>query len=267
MIKLFHEAPKCIFSDVQENTQGDYCLVHLAEEDPDYAQLFLDAREQGREVILDNSIFELGTSFDPYKYSYWIEKLKPTYYIIPDVLEDTNETLQQARHWKETFSYLPGKTIGVVQGKTFTELVKCIRVLKEEIKVDKLAISFDYSYYLYTFPHPNKWVSYMMGRVKLIGDLVEIGALTGQDRVHLLGCALSIEGMFYGDYNFIESVDTSNPVVHALKGIAYKAGLGLNTKETQKLCDLINFPEEYIDREILSWNLYEFNKYWNGKHF
>ena len=60
MIKNFHEAPKSLFKHVQAVTSGDYALVHLFEEDPEYLQLFEEAVKSGREVILDNSIFELG---------------------------------------------------------------------------------------------------------------------------------------------------------------------------------------------------------------
>ena len=63
MIKRYHEAPKCIFEDVQNYTQGDYALVHLFETDPEYLAMFQEALFNGRDVILDNSIFELGTSF------------------------------------------------------------------------------------------------------------------------------------------------------------------------------------------------------------
>ena len=40
-----------------------------------------------------------------------------------------------------------------------------------------VAISFDYSYYQKTVPHPNKYVSWMLGRVKLLGDLVKDGII------------------------------------------------------------------------------------------
>ena len=40
----------------------------------------------GREVLLDNSIFELGEAFDSDKFAKYVEELKPSYYIVPDVL-------------------------------------------------------------------------------------------------------------------------------------------------------------------------------------
>ena len=57
MIKIAHESPKSIFNLVQKYTDYDYALVHLFEEDKEYLQYFKDAVAKGREVILDNSIF------------------------------------------------------------------------------------------------------------------------------------------------------------------------------------------------------------------
>ena len=59
MIKIAHESPKSIFEEVQKYTDYDYALVHLFEEDKQYFKQFKTAVRKGREVILDNSIFEL----------------------------------------------------------------------------------------------------------------------------------------------------------------------------------------------------------------
>ena len=81
-------------------------------------------------MLLDNSIFELGTAFDSERYAYWINKLLPTEYIIPDVLEDCNGTIKSAENWnfKLDWNNVPhtqSRMIGVVQGKNYGELVKC----------------------------------------------------------------------------------------------------------------------------------------------
>ena len=93
MIKIAHEAPLDIFEEVQRFTDYDYALVHLLEENPRYRDTFERAIKKGREVILDNSIFELGESFDPNKYRKYAEELNPTFYIVPDVLEDSVGTM------------------------------------------------------------------------------------------------------------------------------------------------------------------------------
>ena len=72
MIKIAHESPKSIFEDVQKQTDYDYALVHLFEEDEEYLKQFKKAIAKGREVILDNSIFELEEAFDADRFTYWI---------------------------------------------------------------------------------------------------------------------------------------------------------------------------------------------------
>ena len=140
MIKIAHESPKSIFNEVQRYTDYDYALVHLFEEDTEYLDQFKEAIRKGREVILDNSIFELEEAFDADKFSYWVKKLRPTWYIIPDALEDAEKTMQQAADWSKKHSDVPGKSIGVVQGKTYKEIKDCYRAMDEIANVDMLSL-------------------------------------------------------------------------------------------------------------------------------
>lgn len=263
MIRLFHEAPKSIFSEVQKVTDGDYCLVHLAEEDEHYLELFKEAIRKGREVILDNSIFELGTAFDAEKFSHWINKLRPTWYIVPDALENAKKTMSQMAEWNLKYPDMPGKKIGVVQGKTYEQIKNCYQYMDKFAGVDMIAISFDYSYYIQSVPHPNKYVSWMLGRVKLLGDLLRDGIINENKPHHLLGSSLYWEGNFYRQYPWIYSMDTSNPVVFALKERSYERKLTWD-KPSEKLFTLINTPLEDIDIELIKENILWFRKTWNG---
>ena len=261
MVKIAHESPKSIFNQVQALTDFDYALVHLLEEDPEYLTLFEQARDKGREIILDNSIFELEEAFNADKFAEWVDYLRPTWYIIPDALEDMEMTCTKAYEWKQRYGDVPGKSIGVVQGKNYGEIVTCYRYMDEVIDVDMIAISFDYSYYTHSFPHPNKYVSWMLGRVKLLGDLVRDGVINSSKAHHLLGCSLPQEFAFYTDYDWIYSLDTSNPVVHGIKGIEYRED-GLWTKESQKLFELIN--HKVTDTNTILCNINKFRWFANG---
>ena len=266
MIKIAHESPKVIFDKVQRFTDYDYALVHLFEEDQEYYNLFVDALQKGREVILDNSIFELEEAFDADKFASWVEKLKPTWYIIPDALEDAEKTMQQAADWYKKYKNVPGKSIGVVQGKTYQEIRDCYRAMDEIANVDMIAISFDYSYYTESVPHPNKYVSWMLGRVKLLGDLLRDGIINKYKPHHLLGCGLPQEFAFYKDakYDFIYSLDTSNPVVHGLKGVEYQTD-GLWSKESQKLFTMINSEVNDQEWSNILVNIQKFRWFTNGQ--
>ena len=264
-MKISHESPLCLLEESRKYNDYDYCLVHLLETEPTYYQFFKDSVAQGRHVLLDNSIFELGTAFDSDRYAHWIKELKPTEYIIPDVLEDTIGTMDKALDWKEKYSDLPGKTIGVVQGKSYQDLVHCYDYMDNIIKVDKIAISFDYSYYLEVCPHPNKWMGYALGRVQTLTRLLHDGVINTEKPHHLLGCALPIEFMFYRkEFKWLESLDTSNPIVHALLGIGYEPG-GLDAKKSLKLIELLNTPEPSVaTMHTIKHNIQYFRSYVYG---
>jgi hypothetical protein len=265
MMKIAHEAPTSIFAAVQRMTDYDYALVHLFEENPMYYRMFKDAVINGREVILDNSIFELGTAFDSDLYYKWIEKLQPTYFIIPDVLEDTLGTLRSMDRWYSKYVTSPKiKSIGVIQGKTYKEIVECYKDIAP--RVDKIAISFDYSYYIEStinLATINKYASYMFGRQKLLGEMLNDGVIDTNKPHHLLGCSLPQEFGAYKDFKWIDSVDTSNPVVHGLNGIAYRP-YGLNDKVSTKLIDYMDAEVTDTQLAIIKDNITRFKRFCNG---
>ena len=145
-MKISHETPVSLLPYSWGYNDYDYCLVHLLPENQAYKEFYFRSVDYGRRVLLDNSIFELGTSFDPEQFAYWVKELKPFEYVIPDVLEDTAGTCMSMDAFLSKYSDLPGRKIGVVQGKSYQDIVDCYRFVAP--KVDKISISFDYSYYL-----------------------------------------------------------------------------------------------------------------------
>ena len=258
-MKIAHECPLSIFDQVQTLTDIDYALVHLFEESEAYYKKFKQSVHVGREVILDNSIFELGEAFDTKKYREWIKKLQPTWYIIPDVLENSTRTMANVRDWDFN---IPGKSIGVVQGRDFNDIVRCYNFLVD--KVDMLAISFDYSYYTTLYDESftkNKWQSYMLGRKSLIDQMEALNIINKDKPHHLLGCSLPQEFSHYRPKEWIYSVDTSNPVIHGMRGIKYK-NYGLDDKESTKLFTLIDEAE--VDYDTVKYNIQAFRNLANG---
>jgi hypothetical protein len=265
-MRVSHECPLALLSESRTFNDYDYALVHLFEKHLDYYNFFLESLKQGREVILDNSIFELGEAFDFDKYADWILKLKPTYYIIPDVLEDYKRTKGNLHKWLYKYSTLPGKKIAVVQGKHLSELTDYTYYLDNHSAVDVIAISFDYSFYEKSCKNVNKLFSWMEGRRRLIDHLILKGAIKNKP-VHLLGCSVPQEFMWYSNkevYGCIKSVDTSNPIVHGLYNIKY-GDRGLEIKKSTKLCDLISSEIDNGQRECIDYNILKFKEFCNGK--
>ena len=243
MIKRYHEAPISIFKDVQQITDGDYALVHLFESNKEYFELFKEAVAQGRDVILDNSIFELGKAFNGDRYVYWINQLKPTWYIVPDCWKDGFETCRMFDKFTSTYKNLPGKVIAVAQGKTLGEVIDSYNYLKD--RCDMIAFNLDFSSVFYdSFPNEvQKYIPYCLamsyGRYWILNQLDQRGIIDHSKPHHLLGCGVPQEAGWYKGREWIRSIDTSNPVVNGLYHNMYSYS-GTDVKPTTKVCDIID---------------------------
>ena len=259
-----HESPISMLPLSIGYNDYDYALVHLFEQYPEYYQFFKNSLQSGREVLLDNSIFELGVAFDSNKFYDYIVDLKPSYYVVPDVLEDTIGTVESFIRWDKEHDHKPIShipRIGVVQGKTFTELADCYEFMSKH--ADYIAISFDYSYYQITGFGSNKLEKQRNGRIKLLEDLVKYGIWNKNKPHHLLGCSLPNEfGHYMSNYVFnnIRSIDTSNPVVAGIHNIRYMKGVGLIDKLSIKLCDLIDYKVTETNKKNILFNTSEFKQ-------
>ena len=214
----------------------------------------------GHEVLLDNSIFELKKAFDSKEFASWVDKINPNYYIVPDVLEDSQATIQSWVQYNNEYKGANNNAakIGVVQGKTWNDLVTCYKFMSEH--ADYIAISFDYSYYLATGVGNEKLQLWCSGRQRLIQHLIDEGIWNWNKPHHLLGCSLAREFRYYVDNNInnIRSCDTSNPIVAALKGLRYNGDFGLNTKPSTLLADLINAEVNDDIVELAYYNTTQF---------
>ena len=247
-LTIFHEAPLSIFDKVQNLTGGDYFLANVLETNPKYLEKAKKSVAKGRHTILDNGVFELEKAMAFDKFADWICIIEPEYYIVPDVLEDGKSTIQNMKTWIENYLVkVPHKSkiIGVAQGKNVQDFLDCYRFMSEHPLVSKIAIPFDFSWYYkdYAVEHPCKLVNWVEGRRCLL-ELMVYNHLINPDKPHhLLGCSLPYEFGFYTTHecwDFIESIDTSNPVVAGLKGLEYVPGFGLGQKPSQKLFTMIN---------------------------
>lgn len=268
VIEVSHESPISMLSRSTEYNDYGYALVHLFESHPEYYDFFVKLRQKtDTPVLLDNSIFELGHSFDPAKYIEWINKLDPNYYIVPDVLEDAADTIH---NWKKFVNTYHEETdalrIGVVQGRDWNDLVRCYNFMSCE--ADYIAISFDYSYYQMTGLEEGtiadgKLQRFCSGRKRFIKQLIDENIWNWDKPHHLLGCSLAKEFRYYVDQNIynIKSCDTSNPVVAAIKGLKYNDDQGLYTKPKTMLADLIEYEMHNEEKlRLLYYNTTMFKK-------
>ena len=267
MIKISHECPLQVLRESYLFNDYDYCLVHLTNSNWKYKNYYVRSVKKGRDVLLDNSIFELGKSFDPKRFVKKILQLQPTQYIVPDVLDDGNGTIVKFQEFNNITSNikLGGVKIGVVQGKTYEEIKKCYDFMSKN--ADKIAISFNMEYFLENEKGDCDLDKFATGRPNLIKKLQDEGIWNKQKPHHLLGCALYEEFSKNRElYNtsFIESIDTSNPVVAGIFGLKYDGVRGLKEKPSIKLCDLINEKLSKKQIDTIMYNICMFREGLNG---
>jgi len=255
-MKISHEVPLCLLEDSLSFNDYDYALVHLLDKDEDYANFFIKAKQQGRYIILDNSLHELGTAYHDSGLIHWVEKLLPNEFIVPDVWQDTTQSIVNARKWAQIELPKEVTKVAVVQAESLTGAMLCYQTYKD-LGYKKIAFSYGADYYLEHSSHPNKNIAKSLGRIQVISKMYEIGAILKKDRVHLLGCQVPQEFSWYKDMPFIETIDTSNPVMATLDGIKYGRN-GLTEKPKANMND--HFYTTDIDYDLLDWNLKTFKK-------
>ena len=84
-MKVSHEVPRCLLTASPEFNDYDYALPHLFDQDEEYLQYFMDAEADGRYIIMDNSLHELGEAYDHERLRYWVSVIEPDEFIVPDV--------------------------------------------------------------------------------------------------------------------------------------------------------------------------------------
>ena len=256
-IKISHEVPRCLLKASLEFNDYDYCLPHLLDQDEEYLQHFINARDKGRYVIMDNSLHELGEAYDYNRLRYWVNELKPNEFVVPDVWMNCGQTAYQAKYWKQFEFPEETKKIAVIQGEDKNQAYLCANLL-ENLGYNKLCVSYGATWYNDFFPHLNKDMGKALGRVRFVQGLLKLDQFK-DIKFHLLGCSIPQEFGWYDNHPQIESIDTSNPVMSALDGIEYQ-GYGLNFKPEANMNNYFDVKFEDIQYGSILYNVNKFRK-------
>ena len=175
-MKVSHEVPRCLLTASTEFNDYDYCLPHLLDQDEEYKQYFIDARDKGRYVIMDNSLHELGEAYDFNRLRYWVNELKPNEFMVPDVWMNCHQTAAQAKYWKQFDFPEETKKIAVIQGEDKNSAYLCANLLVG-LGYDKLCVSYGATWYNDFFPHSNPDMGKALGRVRFVQGLLNLKQL------------------------------------------------------------------------------------------
>ncbi len=207
---------------------------------------------------MDNSLHELGEAYNTSRLFLWIDEIKPDEFIVPDVWEDYAASIRNAKQWSKV--QLPeGVTkVAVVQAKSIYEAGLCVQAYRD-LGYKKIAFSYGAEYYHEVCPHPNKDLGKAIGRFMAISTLYKNKTLTDFDRVHLLGTASPIEFGMYSNFKFIESIDTSNPVMAGIEKRVYHQ-LGISPKPKANMNKYQDVSEDFIETELIEYNVRKFRE-------
>jgi hypothetical protein len=258
MIKVSHEVPKCLLKASLEFNDYQYCLPHLLDQDTAYRKHFYDFKKSGGYIIMDNSLHELGVAYDHERLMFWVNELEPDEFIVPDVWMDIDATLKNAEEWIK-LKYPPNTTpVAVVQSRSFKDAEECYLALKN-MGYKKIAFSYGADWYMDKFHGIHIDKAKMMGRISAVKQMFYNGTIKKNDRVHLLGCSLPQEFGWYENCSYIESIDTSNPIMAALEGIGYDE-FGLLTKPKANMNDHFYIDIKDVNLKLVLHNVETFKK-------
>jgi hypothetical protein len=258
MIKISHETPRCLLQISKQFNNYQYALVHLLEKDEKYRTHFIQCKNEGIPIYLDNSLHELGVAIGGEILMKWINILEPENVFVPDVWMDKDSTIQNAKEWIKLKYPTNTTPVAVVQSKNFEEAEQCYLTLKD-MGYKKIAFSYGADWYCEKFTEFDTDRAKMLGRISAIKQMYYNGTIKKNDKVHLLGCSLPQEFGWYENCSYIESIDTSNPIMAALEGNKYE-DFGLHHKPKANMNDYFNTDIKNINLDLVLYNIEMFKK-------
>jgi len=286
-----HEVPLALLKESRVFNDIDYALVHLFEKYPDYYKFFEESIQMGRTVYLDNSLYELGSSFDPGQFLKWINTLHPTHYIIPDTFWNAEKTIEQAMDWFLNYApkiQQPSFAIGVAQGKSYEAIVKSYRFMCSVADVVAFTFKFDPNFVSnsknvdFREEFTNIWAQ-VSGwcdsknedtlrnatiRYALLKRMAADGIIDKFKPHHLLGVQNTLFlANISKEFEWISSIDTSNPIIYGLSGCRYMwcgidnhIGNSVKPKPVQVLADYFEKPICVDQFDCVRYNVQIFNR-------
>lgn len=261
-MRVSHEVPLHYLEYSKQFNEYDYALVHLFPNNPEYLDFFKQSVKEGREVLLDNSAYEIYVHpelaelypdgyFPNDQYVKYIEELKPTYYVLPDVKDHGRATIDAVKAFLEKYPNLPGKSIGVVHGENIEEMQKCYDTLCD--LCDKIAFAFED----WWFPYAKK-NNINLSHIRMV--MVCQLKINKHKPHHMLGCLLPQEFKLWRGVSWVDTIDTSAPITNAIEGKEIVDDMMDKPQTTIHNSFLLEFDEKIA--ELMKENARKFYEYY-----
>tara|TARA_R110000823_G_scaffold315605_1_gene448605 strand:- start:2684 stop:3745 length:1062 start_codon:yes stop_codon:yes gene_type:complete len=239
-----HDLHDYVLTDAQ--TAGEYIndymfvLLHRYIDDPVYKAIV--DRYDGFK-IMDNSCFELGAALSNELIAQYFHIMKPDVFVLPDVLGDMEETIGRSFDFMTDYPELTEYAMAVIQGNTTPEFLECYKVFDAVPNLAMIGIPFCFNWAMNCGVSPR---DHSLVRVKLLQNLEPI--INKDRRHHLLGTWCAEEFKEYHSYDWVYSIDTSNPVAAAIESNIYVEGEGVSTKPKIKFD---KFADMFVTSELV----------------
>ena len=263
---IAHETPLSIMKSDDHFKINDYTyvLLHKLIEDEEYFNAVKDIMNVGawngtsHEVYLDNSCFELGSSLSNELLYEWCQKILPSVVILPDTLGNKKVTISQTDEFLDSYPDTAQYGMAVIQGNSPDEMIDCYQYFRDHPKnIYMIGIPFVYSWI------EKNPIKQAIERIKLLDKLNDSRVIDRNRPHHLLGTWWACEFSSYRDYQWIRSIDTSNPIMAAIDNNKYSdVGVIGKPKATFDSSYRMNISD--IDMDLLYYNVNMFKEIVNG---
>ena len=262
-MKISHEFPLQFYKNdfAEKYTDYDYCLVHRYLKNDEYKSYFLNAKKKERQIFLDNSLYELGSSFSGDTYANVIKELKPDYYFLPDVFNSYYPNIKSQIDFYEKYKDLPSKPIAIPHGISVSELIEAVRCfgnyfnkagVEFRIAIPFGSAAFDNTTIVDPWMYKKNEINYDPLRMAYNRKrfIWMYSNELSKYEIHLLGCKNIAEFDIWENAfkkDFIKSIDTSLPVAMTLENdkVTYEDRF-IKTLKIDGRCDMHFYKPNYL---------------------
>lgn len=249
MIQLAYILPTTYLQALQSYLMPMHlALAHQVLADKKYTDFYVQRRQAGEYLILDNSAFELGSAIADQLLDEAIQRISPNEIVLPDVLFDGKMTEQRVVEFLQKYGgqyHGSIRFMAVPHGKDLASYVDCYHRLATMPQVDTIGIGAVYVASLDAG-------SYVSGRQLIFETLQRQGLLADKPH-HLLGLGSSghqeLEQM--KSYEVVRSCDSSAAFIHALNHEMFQLGKAY-VKDRRKIDFTQPFDEALAARAAIN---------------
>lgn len=224
-------------------------LAHIVNEDPDYAAFYRQKAAEGDLVIMDNSAFELGESFNPEMLLELGKQCGANVLVLPDYPgEDSERTIRAAEKYIPLFKSHGFKCMFVPQSRKgeVADWINCYEYAAQNDDIDMIGMSI--------LGIPNAFTHVHVGYARVVATqvLMEHDIFNSNKHHHYLGLnsgpGLEIPSLL--KMGALDTIDSSGPIWAGITGHRYCVNTD-SLMSTSKVHMPVNFHLEWVNKHSI----------------